>query len=311
MNVTLSKRGGYAARAAICLARAYETGRPKKLREISAEMDIPRTFVSQILGDLVHAGIAVSSFGRAGGHRLARPPDQVSMAEVIEAAEGRLTPERCALGDGPCRWQAVCPLHETMTMATASLREVLVSATLATVAERDAAIESGTYPVPADAHPHAAAVAIADSVQIELPVAVVQARLRTDSAWLTSHAEASDEEVLRVRVGPTGHGWPGKTVAVHLGEAAEAGASLLIPLVWEAAGPLGLFPRFEGKFALAALDQERCELGLSGNYRPPLGKAGQRLDEALLTRVAQATLRALLRRVARVLEEEQPPATAV
>lgn len=185
MNVTLSKRGGYAARAAICLAHAYETGRPKKLREISAEMDIPRTFVSQIL----------------------------------------------------------------------------------------------------------------------------QARLRTGSAWLTSHAEASDEEVLRVRVGPLGHGWAGKTVAMHLGEPAEAGDSLLIPLVWEAAGPLGLFPRFEGKLALAALDQERCELGLSGRYRPPLGKAGQVLDEVLLTRVAQATLRALLRRVARVLEEEQPPAT--
>ncbi len=48
VNVTISKRGGYAARAAICLARACETGLPKKLREISAEMDIPHTFVSQI-----------------------------------------------------------------------------------------------------------------------------------------------------------------------------------------------------------------------------------------------------------------------
>jgi Rrf2 family transcriptional regulator, iron-sulfur cluster assembly transcription factor len=66
--------------------------------------------------------------------------------EVIEAAEGPLASERCALGDGPCRWQAVCPLHETMAMATASLRETLVSATLAMLAERDAAIESGTYP---------------------------------------------------------------------------------------------------------------------------------------------------------------------
>lgn len=306
MNLTLSRRGAYAARAAICLARAYGTGRPKKLREISAEMDIPRTFVAQILGDLVHAGIAVSSFGRAGGHRLARPPDQVSMAEVIEAAEGQLAFERCALGDGPCRWQAVCPLHETMTMAAASLREVLGSATLAMLADRDAAIESGTYPVPADAHPHAAAVAIADSVHVELPAAAVQARLRAGSSWLTRHAEASDEDVLRVRVGPGGYGWLGKTVAVHLGELAQADGGVVIPLVWEATGPLGLFPRFEGKLRLTGLDQERCELSLSGHYRPPLGKAGHILDDALLTRVAQAALRSLLRRVARVLEEEQP-----
>ena len=156
MNVTLSKRGSYAAAAAICLARAYEAGRPKKLREISAEMAIPRTFASQILGDLVHAGIAVSSFGRDGGHRLARPPGEVSMAEVIEAAEGPLASERCALRDGPCRWHEVCPLHETMTEATASLRAVLASATLAMLAERDAAIALGTYPVPADSHRHVA-----------------------------------------------------------------------------------------------------------------------------------------------------------
>jgi Rrf2 family protein len=310
VNVTLSKRGGYAARAAICLARAYGTGRPKKLREISAEMDIPRTFVSQILGDLVHAGIAVSSFGRDGGHRLARPPEEITMAEVIEAAEGSLTSERCALGDGPCRWQAVCPLHETMTMATAALRDVLASATLAMVAERDAAIEEGTYPVPADAHPHAASVAIADSVHIELPARAVASRLRSGSSWLTRHAEASDEHELRVRVGPGGPGGLGRTVALYLGEASGADERLELPLLWEATGPLGLFPRFEGKLRLTALDPERCELSLSGYYRPPGGKAGHVLDEAVLARVARSALRTFLRQVARGLEEEQPAAKA-
>lgn len=194
MNVTLSKRGSYAAAAAICLARAYESGRPKKLREISAEMAIPRTFASQILGDLVHAGIAVSAFGRDGGHRLARPPERVSVAEVIEAAEGPLASERCALRDGPCRWHEVCPLHETMTTATASLREALASTTLAMLADRDAAMALGTYPVPADSHRQTAEVSVADSVQVELPMAVIAARLRTATAWLTSVAEACDQQ---------------------------------------------------------------------------------------------------------------------
>ena len=304
MKVTLSNRGSYAARAAICLARSYEAGRPKKLREISAEMDIPRTFVSQILGDLVHAGIVVSSFGRDGGHRLARAPDQVSVADVIEAAEGPLASERCALGDGPCRWQAVCPLHETMTMATASLRETLASTTLAMLAERDAAIESGTYPTPANAHPHATAVAIADSVQVELPPEAVKGRLRSGSSWLTRQAGASDEDELRVRIGPGGPGWPGKTVAVHLGSPAGTGDRLVIPLTWEATGPLGLFPRFEGKLQITDLDPERCELTLTGHYRPPPGRTGQILDDALLARIARVTLRSLLRRVAHALEEE-------
>ncbi len=304
MNVTLSKRGSYAARAALCLARAYATGRPKKLREISAEMDIPRTFVSQILGDLVHAGIAVSSFGRDGGHRLARPPADVTVAEVVEAAEGPLVSAGCALGDGPCRWQAVCPLHETMTHATSSLRQALADTTLADLAERDLAIEAGTYPVPADAHPHQPVAKVADSVQIELPAAVVGGRLRSGSSWLTRHAEACDEDGARVRVGPGGPDWLGKTVAVYLGEAHGDERALTIPLIWEATGHAGMFPRFEGELRLAGLDPERAELSLSGLYRPPLGRAGLALDETLLAGVAHATVRSFLRRVARVLEED-------
>lgn len=306
MNVTLSRRGGYAVRAAICLARAYGSGQPKKLREISAEMEIPRTFVSQILGDLVHSGIAVSSFGRAGGHRLTRPPDQISLAEVIEAAEGQLASQRCALGDGPCRWQAMCPLHETMTMATASLRDILESATLATVADRDAAIEAGSYPIPADAPPQAAAVAVSDSVQVELPVAAVRARLLAGGAWLTRHAEATDEEALHVRAVPAGQNWLGRTVAIRLGEPAEEGDALAIPLLWEAAGPLGLFRRLEGELRLAGIDPERCELALSGFYRPPPSGAGHTVEEAATARLARTAVRTLLRRAARFLEGEQP-----
>jgi Rrf2 family protein len=310
VDVTLSKRGSYATAAAICLARAYESGQPKKLREISAEMDIPRTFVSQILGDLVHAGIAVSSFGRDGGHRLARPPAQVSVAEVIEAAEGPLASERCALGDGPCRWHDVCPMHETITKATASLREVLASTTLLVLAERDEAIARRTYPVPADAHPHAAAVTIADSVQVDLPMAVIAARLSAGTSWLTAHATACDQEEPRIRVGPGGPGWLGKTIAVHLGQGEQTDESLVIPFVWEAAGPVGIFPRFEGQLRLAALDPERSEFQLSGRYRPPHGRAGQVLHGTVLTRLARATLRSFLRRIARGLEQEHSASTA-
>jgi len=299
VNVTLSKRGSYAAAAAICLARAYESGRPKKLREIAVEMSIPRTFASQILGDLVHAGIAVSAFGRDGGHRLARPPQQVSVAEVIEAAEGPLASERCALRDGPCRWHEVCPLHETMTTATASLREVLASTTLAMLADRDAAIARGTYPVPADSHRQAAEVA--DSVQIELPMTVIAARLRAATAWLTAVARDCDQEE------PQDGGLP-KTVAVHLGQTMEANGTQLTPLIWEATGPGGVFPRFHGEFQLTALDPERSELRVSGSYRPAPRTNGHLPPEPLRSQAAHATLRDFLRRIANGLEHQQEAA---
>lgn len=269
-------------------------------------MGVPRTFVSQILGDLVRAGLAVSSFGKDGGYRLARPPAEVSLLEVVEAGEGSLVSATCALGDGPCRWDKVCPLHESWGAASSALRRELAATSLADVAERSRAIEAGTYPVPADAHRRAAfAVSVADSVQVELAAPAVAARLRAGGAWLASHVEAAsaDGEATRVRVGPGGPAWLGKSVAVHLGEPTGTDEELVIPLTWEATGPTGLFPRLAAELRLSALDPERAELALSGRYRPPLGRAGQVLDETLLTHVASATVRSFLRRVARALEE--------
>jgi Rrf2 family protein len=310
VNVTLSKRGSYAAAAAICLARAYEDRQPKKLREISEEMAIPRTFASQILGDLVHAGIAVSFPGRGGGHRLARPPGEVSVAEVIEAAEGPLASERCALRDGPCRWHDVCPLHETMTMATASLREVLAASTLAMLAERDAAMASGTYPVPADSHRQGARITVTDSVQVELAAPAITPRLTAATAWLTAQARACDDEEAHAGPGAgASHSTPGKTVAIHLGPPARADESLLMPLTWEAAEPSGVFPRFQGELQLTALDPERSELRLSGTYRTASGTDAP-LPAGAAARRARACLRSFLRRIASGLEQEQARAGA-
>lgn len=306
MDLKLSKRGDYVVRSAICLARAYDSGSPTKLRQVSADMGVPRTFVSQILGDLVHAGLAVSSFGTAGGYRLAREPHGISLLEVVEAGEGRLLPQGCVLGEGPCRWQEVCPVHDSWNAVGSALEKTLGAMTLAELAETDEAIEAGTYPVPADAHRLAALeVVVSDSIHVELAVSSVAARLRAGASWLVPHLQAAsaEGEALRIRVGPGGPAWLGKTVAVHVGAPRSTGDGLSLPLSWEATGPKGLFPRFDGELHLASLDPDRAELHLSGRYRPPLGVAGQMLDEALLAHVARATIRALLRRVARVLED--------
>jgi len=151
VNITLSKRGDYVIRSAICLARASHEDKPVKIRELVADTYVPSTYASQILGDLVRAGIATSRAGRDGGYRLARPAETVTALEVVESAEGPLRPDRCALGDGPCRWEAVCPMHETWMAATAVLRDALAATTLALLAQRDADIELGRYS-PSDFH---------------------------------------------------------------------------------------------------------------------------------------------------------------
>ncbi|MHB8244215.1 MAG: Rrf2 family transcriptional regulator [Acidimicrobiales bacterium] len=308
MNLTLSKRGDYVVRSAICLAGAYESGEPRKLRQVSAEMGVPRTFVSQILGDLVHAGLAISSFGANGGYRLARPPSEVTLLDVVEAGEGPLTPGACALGTGPCHWNEVCPLHESWSAAGDALRTVLATTSLANLAERDRSIEAGTYNIPTDSHRlRALTVAVTDSVQVEVAASAIAVKLRSGEAWLVSQlrAASAEGEATRVRVGPGGPAWFGKTVNVHLGEPQGADDGLVLALSWEATGPSALFPRFEGELRLSGVDAERSELVITGRYRPPLGAAGQALDGALLAHVARATIRALLRRMAAVLEEAQ------
>lgn len=304
MNLTLSKRGDYVVRSAIYLAHAFESGEPKKLREISSEMLIPKTFISQILGDLVRAKLAVSSFGRDGGFRLTRSPHQITVLEVVEAGEGVLIANRCALGDGPCHWESVCPLHESWSEATSSLRAVLATTTLATLVERDQAIKSRTYPIPDDSHRFTKhGVAINDVVQIERPLTDVTSGLAARGALLSAHAVSASEdgEDVLMRVGPGGPLFE-KTVTVHLGLMVSTPQTTSFPIAWEATGLSGLFPRLEGTLTMTALDPERTELSLAGRYRPPLGRAGLVLDEALLSRAAHATIRSFLRRVARDLE---------
>ncbi len=152
--MTLSKRGDYVVRSALALARAWPSDESRKIREVVAQMGVPQTFASQILADLVRAGLARSKAGKDGGYRLSRPPEEISLVEVVEAGEGPLRAERCALGDGPCRWDAVCPLHDTWRAATDALRQVLGATTLADLAARDVAIEEGQSPAPPDSHRH-------------------------------------------------------------------------------------------------------------------------------------------------------------
>lgn len=305
MKLKLSKRGDYVVRSAICLAASYGSETPKKLRQVSVEMGVPRTFVSQILGDLVQAGIATSYFGTNGGYRLARRPEEITLLEVVEAGEGPLESDTCVLGDDPCQWESVCPMHETWTAATAAMKAELASTTLATLVERDRAITAGTYHVVGHRRPQTEAVEISDSVQVELAATLIAERLQSGGAWLIPHLDAARDEgeALLVRIGPAASSWLAKTVAVHLGEAVANDGALVIPITWEATGPSGLFPRLVGTLRLVGLDPDRTEVTMHGHYRPPLGRAGHALDDVVLTRVARATVRSLLRRLANALEE--------
>lgn len=146
MKLTLSRRGDYVVRAAICLAGAWGgDGAYRKIREVAAAMELPPSYTPQVLGILAKAGLAEAKAGRDGGYRLTKPPERITLLEVVEAAEGELVSTRCALRGGPCHWDDVCALHPAWTKASEAIRESLGGTTLAEVAAVDRDLAAGKH----------------------------------------------------------------------------------------------------------------------------------------------------------------------
>ena len=151
-----------------------------------------------------------------------------------------------------------------------------------------------------------------DFIHVPLPVAQVRQRLLIAVTGLWQHvaAAAYDEgEELLSRVGPFGP-VPGlsKAVSVHVGNVRDRGEAFVMPLKWSATGPTELFPVMEADLEIAPLGAHQSQLSFSGSYDPPLGSVGRQLDRLLLHQLAEATVRALLKRlVSELLVEPARP----
>lgn len=146
MELSLGKRADYALRAAMDLATHAEDRR--KSREIGDEMDVPVTFLPQIMAQLVRSGLVESFAGPHGGYVLARPAEAISLLEVIEAVEGDPASKQCVLRGGPCRWDDICAMHVPWFRAQQAMLDRLGATTLAEVAKIDRALLSGDYVAP-------------------------------------------------------------------------------------------------------------------------------------------------------------------
>ncbi len=144
MQLSLKRKGDYAVRAMISVGRHYETGL-RQARQISTEMHIPYKALTLILAGLVTEGLLVAAHGPKGGYRLARPPNEISLLNIIEAAEGPATFDHCVLRDGPCDWGETCPVHDTWARTQDALIRELASTSLAELTAIDVTIDAGSY----------------------------------------------------------------------------------------------------------------------------------------------------------------------
>ena len=130
MRLDLTRRADYAIRAVLALGRVPDGGR-LSVRHVAAEQHIPAPFLPPIMRDLVRAGLAQSTTGRAGGYRLARPAAEVSLLDIVDAVEGDRRRGTCILRDGPCAVSAVCDVHDVVVAAQESLRRRLAGVSVA------------------------------------------------------------------------------------------------------------------------------------------------------------------------------------
>jgi Rrf2 family protein len=101
---------------------------------VATAQGIPLNFLENILGELRHAGIVRSQRGAEGGFRLAKPADQISVADVIRAVEGPLATVRGGPPEESAYPGAAAELPKVWIAVRKNLRDVVERVTVADVA---------------------------------------------------------------------------------------------------------------------------------------------------------------------------------
>jgi hypothetical protein len=138
---------------------------------------------------------------------------------------------------------------------------------------------------------------------VELPIAPerVEGALSEDpSTWMTHLAEHANRrgDVLLAEVGFGDDIRIARRVEIRFAPAVHAGKKAVFPFRWSASGPAGMFPALDADLEVAPLGPQNTQLAISARYVPPLGKVGRLIDRAVLSRVAEATVKDFLDRVA-------------
>jgi hypothetical protein len=109
-----------------------------------------------------------------------------------------------------------------------------------------------------------------------------------------------DGEELRSRVGP-GSGNLDKEVRLEIGAPEIHRTGLIYPVSWSAVGAEVLFPRLNAELIISHIGSDRTKVVLDGTYQPPLGPLGKVVDRILLRRLAEATVKSWVDRLAESL----------
>lgn len=128
----LSSRGEYSVRTMLALASSFGGG-PVSLPQISQREQISLAYLEQLVAALRRNGLVEGVRGARGGYQLARPPEQVSLGDVLRAAEESISPVDClsSEGEGCCHRESLCSARPAWARLRDTMAGMLDSTTLA------------------------------------------------------------------------------------------------------------------------------------------------------------------------------------
>ncbi len=135
----INRQTDYAVRVILLLAK-QPAGTKLPTALIRDEMLIPGAFIPRIVARLAAEGLVTTYPGRDGGITLARPAEQITMLQVVEAFEGKLCLSECFEGGGvDCPFENGCPVRGRWGRVQAAMARELNSMNFADIARQEAA----------------------------------------------------------------------------------------------------------------------------------------------------------------------------
>jgi len=117
------------------LALHREMG-PVLLRDIAERQRIPLPYLKHLLAPLIAGGLLRSTRGAKGGLVLAKPPEQITLKEVVQLLEGSIAPVECVNNPEMCERSGICAPRDVWAELNEAMEGVLVSTTLDDLAEK-------------------------------------------------------------------------------------------------------------------------------------------------------------------------------
>lgn len=122
----IGKLAQQAIAAASYLAERYDDESPRvSAAEIADARELPRPLVAKVLAQLSLHGITTGTTGPTGGYRLAKPPRQISLHDIVAAFEPMNVRPMCPFGPNWCGTDNLCPLHDAISKVSGQVDNFL------------------------------------------------------------------------------------------------------------------------------------------------------------------------------------------